>query len=273
MRLLQSEPVSLAVIDPSPGGGATAGGFARMTTAYPSIPVLGYAPLTPEAFRSVAELSRLGLEHVILYSHDDSAQRLIRTIEMLLSNPLGESMTEELRPLVARLPVTLAAVIHDMFRDPHQYASVNDLAGRADATLARLYRSCHESGLASPKRLLTAARLLRAYAYLADPGHSVGAVSRKAGLGHPRVFAAHASAVFGVKPSRMRSHMTERQAIERLVAWLTPAPDGEFSWSIEKKGDGGLPGEALPAARELTVGIVPDAGGGRAPQTIELERS
>jgi len=218
-EVLESEPVTVAVIDPSEEGARNPIEYRRMHAAFPSIPVVAYVSLTAEAFRAVAELSRLGLEHVMLYSHDDSSEHLFRTIDQMRMSPLAARMSDELRPSLDLLPVALAAVIEDMFHEPHLYPGVRDMAVRSKITVAKLYRSCDGAGLASPKRLLTAARLLRGYSYLADPGHSVRAVSRKVGFGHPRVFAAHASEVFGLNPSRLRSHMSAALAVERLLLW------------------------------------------------------
>lgn len=217
-EILESEPVTVAVIDPSTESARNAIEYQRMHAAFPSLPVIAYVPLTAEAFRAVAELSRLGLDHVILYSHDSSGH-LVSMIDQVRMSPLAARMAGELRPLLDFLPVALAAVIEDMFHEPHRYPGVGDIAVRAKITVARLYRSCDGAGLASPKRLLTAARLLRAYAYLADPGHTVRAVSSKVGFGHPRVFAAHSSEAFGVNPSRLTSHVSDAQAVERLLLW------------------------------------------------------
>lgn len=218
-EVLASEPVTVAVIDPSAENARNAIEYQRIHAAFPSIPIVAYVPLTSGAFRAVAELSRLGLEHVILYSHDDSSEHLLRKIDQVRMSPVAARMVGELRPSLDCLPVALAAVIEEMFNEPHRYPGVLDMAARAKITVAKLYRSCEAAALASPKRLLTAARLLRAHSYLADPGHTVRTISIMVGFGHPRVFAAHASEAFGVNPSRLRSHVSEAQAVNRLLIW------------------------------------------------------
>ena len=220
---LTSQLITVAVVDPSWENARDVAEFQRILAAYPSLRVLGYSPLSAESFRAVAEFSRAGLDDLMLYSHDDTPERLRASIDVLHETPLITKMTESLRPSLDRLPVALAAVTAAMFRDPHQFQSVSEIASRANVTVARLYRSSHQAGLASPKRLLTAARLLRAYASLGDPGHSVHAVSIKLGFGHPRVFAAHAQEAFGLNPSRLRTHLSEDQVVDRLLRFVLPA--------------------------------------------------
>ena len=79
--MVEMKPVSVALVDPSADGASRTIEFERLSAAYPSLPIIAYVPLTPSAFRAVSALSRLGLEHVILYSHDDSAERIIATLD------------------------------------------------------------------------------------------------------------------------------------------------------------------------------------------------
>jgi RNA polymerase sigma-70 factor (ECF subfamily) len=53
----------------------------------------------------------------------------------------------------------------------------------------RLYRAFHAAGFAAPKKMVVAARLLRAFAHLSDPGQWVGGVARKLAYRNPRIFA------------------------------------------------------------------------------------
>ena len=89
-QMLQVHPVSVALIDPSADGASRTIEFERIRADYPSLPIISYVPLTPSAFRAVAQLSRLGLDHVILYTYDDSAERLIATIDRVRAHPLTE---------------------------------------------------------------------------------------------------------------------------------------------------------------------------------------
>jgi AraC-like DNA-binding protein len=219
-ELIRAQPVSVAIIDPSTDGVAGTEKIEEILADYPSVPVIAYVTVTAPAFRAVAELSRAGLKHVILYSFDDSPERFLGVLDTVRANPLTVQLLAAFRPSLNKLPVSLVRTVEDMFAEPHRYVSASDIATSAKIPLVRLYRALHAAGVGSPKRLLVAAKLLRAYGYLADPGQSVRGVSRKLGYRHTRIFADHTFEVFRFTPSRVRDHMTEDQVVARLVIWM-----------------------------------------------------
>ncbi len=220
--LLRTNPVSIAVIDPSSDGAGKTTEFERVRANYPSLPIVAYVPLTAAAFRAVAQLSRLGLDHVILYCHDDSADRMLATIDKARSNPLTIRFIKVLRPRLDRLPISIVKAVEEMLAEPHRYPSAQDIALSANVSVVRLYRSFHHANLGPPRRMVMAAKLLRAYSHLRDPGQSVGGVSTKLAYRNPRVLAEHMNEVFGLTPSRVKDYLTEDQAVARLLAWIVP---------------------------------------------------
>jgi AraC-like DNA-binding protein len=177
-------------------------------------------PLTPSAFRAVAQLSKLGLDQVILYSHDDSAERMITTIDKVRANPLTERLIGTLKPNLDRLPLVISRIVRDVFEEPHRYPNAQDIATSANVSVVRLYRAFQAADLAAPKKMVVAAKLLRAYGHLADPGQSVSGASLKLAYRSPRIFAMHTYEVFGVNPSRLRTHLSEDAVVMRLADWL-----------------------------------------------------
>jgi methylphosphotriester-DNA--protein-cysteine methyltransferase len=220
-EMLQIHPVTVAIIDPSADGASKTIEFERITAAYPSLPIVAYVPLTPPAFRAVAQLSKAGLEHVILYSHDDSAERMITTIDRARAHPLTERFVERLKPRLDRLPLSVSKVILDMFAEPHRYPNAQDIATAASVSIVKLYRTFQSVGFAAPKKMVVAAKLLRAYAHLSDPGQSVSGASTKLAYRNPRIFAEHTSEVFGVNPSKLRSTFSEGQVMDKLTTWVS----------------------------------------------------
>lgn len=219
-EMLRVHPVTVALIDPSADGASRTVEFEKIRASYPSLPVVAYVPLTPSAFRAVAQLSRVGLEHVIIYSHDDSADRMIATLDKVRANPLTERFIAELQPRLNKLPLAISKVVQDMFAEPHRYPNAQDLATSANVSIVRLYRAFQSADLATPKKMVIAAKLLRAYAHLSDPGQSVSGASNKLAYRTPRIFAEHTNEVFGVNPSRLRSRFNEAEIIDRLVRWV-----------------------------------------------------
>ncbi|MGK2962129.1 MAG: hypothetical protein ACSLFK_08280 [Gemmatimonadaceae bacterium] len=216
-KMLGIYPVTLVVLDPSADGASRTVEFEQVKDAFPSLPIIAYVPLTPSAFRAVAHLSRIGLEHVILYSQDDSAERMIAMFDRVRVNPLTERFIHELQPRLDRLPVAVSLVVKQMFSEPYRYPNAQDLAVCANMSVVRLYRAFHAAGFAAPKKMVVAARLLRAYACLRDPGQSVGGVAKKLAYRNPRIFAEHSQVVLGLKPSRIASRLSEDEVVVKLL--------------------------------------------------------
>jgi AraC-like DNA-binding protein len=215
----EDRPVSLAVVDPTL---AAAGGILevqRMLSAFPSVPVIAYVPLTPVAFRAIAELSKVGLSKSVLYAHEDSADAFRAMLDVARGGTLTAHLLSGLKSQIDRLPLTLGKSVVNLFEEPHRYQSAHDIAVSAKMPTSRLYRSFQVAGLASPKSILVAARLLRGFTYLSDPGRSVRGVSRKLGYTKPRIFTDQTFEVFGVNPSQLVSRFTSDTVVRTLLEW------------------------------------------------------
>jgi AraC-like DNA-binding protein len=218
-ELLHTSPITVALVDPSTDGSRTTTEFERITKAYPSLPFIAYVPLTAAAFRAVAQLSHLGLEHVILYSHDDSSERMMAMIDKVRSSRLTERFIEAIRPRLERLPLGIANAVREMFAEPHRYPSAQDVAVSANVSIVRLYRSFQSADLAPPRKMVVAARMLRGYVHLSDPGQSIRGVSAKLAYRNARIFSEQASEVFGLTASRVRGYLSEDQVVMKLLEW------------------------------------------------------
>ena len=218
--LIQASPVSVAIVDPSMD---EAGGNERIQGIlidYPSIEVIAYVSVTATAFRAITELSRAGLKHVVMYSVDDSPERFMTMLDTVRASPLTLRLLAAFRPSLNRLPISLKRAVEDMFAEPHLYGNAADIAVKAKVPLVRLYRALRAAGVASPKKLLVAAKLLRAYGDLGDPGHSIRRVSTRLGWKYTRVLFDHTFDVFGMSPARVREQMTDDEVVARLMEWM-----------------------------------------------------
>jgi len=217
---VRRKPVSVVILDPIADGVMNVSAVAGFLTRYPSLPLIAYVTLGAPAFNAVAQLSRLGLEDVLLHRFDDAPEKFRERVDRVQGNPLTRHVIGVLAPSLAQLPLSLGAAVENMFDQPDRYTSALDLAMDAGVPIVRLYRNLHLANLGSPKRLLIAAKLLRGYSYLRDPGYSVLDVSLKLGYRSTRIFAQHALSVFGMTPSRVRTRLPEADAIKRVLDWL-----------------------------------------------------
>lgn len=234
--IIESRPIAVAVLDPTAEASSNTADFKRLLAMYPSLPIVAYVPLTPRAFRAVADLSQAGLEHVILHSHEDSAERMLATLNMVTANPFTTRVLERMQPWLALLPLDVIGAVENMFADPHRYQNARDIAISAKVPSVRLYRSFYDAGLAPPRNILIAAKLVRGYSYLLDPGHSVARVSKKLGYRSPRIFAEHNTEVFGRNPSQVCRHMTDSDIIERILDWIRVKDDSTSVGALRYRG-------------------------------------
>jgi len=196
---IRRKPVSVVILDPSADGIMNVSAVSGLLKRYPSLPLIAYVTLNAPAFNAVAQLGRMGLEDVVL-----------------------EAITDRLH----QLPRQLAVTVENLFDQPHRYASALDLGMEAGIAIVSVYRNLDTAQLGSPKRLLIAAKVLRGFSYLRDPGYSVLDVSIKLGYKTARIFSQHWVSVFGVTPARVRTRLTDDAAIESVLRWLkTPGDD------------------------------------------------
>lgn len=227
-RLIKKTPLRAVIIDPETNGAVDSASVVRLLTRYPSLPIIAYVTLGPATFSGIAHLSRLGLEHVILHRFDDSAERFKRTVDSVGSDPLVWKVVDALRPALARLPLPLAMSVQQMFDEPQRFMTALDLSSASGMPTVRMYQSFAHAELTSPKNLLIAARALRAFSYLRDPGYSVSDVAQKLGYVQPRILGNHALKVFGLKPARARRRISEAEAVERVLTFVRGTEESEI---------------------------------------------
>jgi AraC-like DNA-binding protein len=234
--IIRRKPVSVVIIDPSADGNLNVGAVAGLLKRYPSLPLIAYVTLHAPAFKAIAQLGKLGLEDVVLHRFDDAPDRFRERVEQVQGNSLSHRLIEELAGSLRLLPRPLLVTVENMFEQPHRYASALDLAMEGIAIVS-VYRNLDAAGLGSPKRLLVAAKVLRGFGYLRDPGYSVLDVSIKLGYKTARIFSHHWVAVFGETPARVRNRLSDDEAIASVLRWIrTPDDDSAVPENSGRNG-------------------------------------
>ena len=221
---IRRKPVNVVILDPSADGTLNVAAVAGLLKRYPSLPLVAYVTLHAPAFKAIAELGRLGLEDVVLHRFDDAPDRFRERVEQVQGNSLTHRMIEELSSSLRLLPRPLFVTIENLFQQPHRYMSALDLAAEGIAIVS-VYRNLDAARLGSPKRLLIAAKVLRGFGYLRDPGYSVLDVSIKLGYKTARIFSHHWVSVFGLTPARVRNRLTDDDAVGLVLRWIRAAED------------------------------------------------
>ena len=221
---IRRKPVNVVVLDPSADGTLNVGAVAGLLKRYPSLPLIAYVTLHAPAFKAIAQLGRLGLEDVVLHRFDDAPEPFRERVEQVQGNSLTYRVIEELNGSLRLLPRQLFVAVENLFQQPHRYTSALDLAMEGIAIVS-VYRNLDAAHLGSPKRLLIAAKVLRGFGYLRDPGYSVLDVSIKLGYKTARIFSHHWVSVFGLTPARVRKRLTDDDAVESILRWIRSPGD------------------------------------------------
>ncbi len=218
--LVRLEPLSVVVFNPAADGTMDSTRACRLICKYASIPFVAYVPVDAAFVRGIARMANDGLQEVVVYRADDSPSPFHKTLERVSSVPQVSTLVRKLQPWFRHLPAPVVDVLMDDLRQPHKYASAEDIAAGANVTLSALYRSFRNARLNSPKSFVVGARVFRGCVYLRDAGFSIGDVAIKLGYTHPRIFARHIECVLGECPSKVRHSLDDAETVTRLVSWF-----------------------------------------------------
>jgi AraC-like DNA-binding protein len=217
---VRRQPTDIVVLDPTLPGTLRVSETALLQARYPSLRVVVYTSLTPSAMRMVVELAKHGLQHVVLHRFDDDPRRFSELLIQLPGHALGELLLEKVHDAVSTLPPRVGGAVARMIRAPRHYSTVDDLASGAGMTRRQLYRVLEVAGFTSPRLLVQAARAVRAFALLRDPGRLLEDVSEKLGYSEPRVLNRVMLDLVGARPLEVRGALGPEEFVERVAARL-----------------------------------------------------
>ncbi len=206
------------VVDPSADGTPRTDIIREIHQQFPSLPIVVYTSLAAGSTRAILDLGRSGIEHVVLNRFDDERRRFLELIERIPAQSLSDEMLRLLAPELAKLPVTMVRAIEQMFRSPSRFRNAQDLSSVAGALLRTLYRQLDAAGIHSPRLLVAAARLIRVYALLRDPGRQIKEVAAKAGYHSQYQLTQHMRALTGHTPRTVRAYIEPEQFVTLLAA-------------------------------------------------------
>jgi AraC-like DNA-binding protein len=214
---VQQHMIDVVVADPCATGAVEVEPLELMRRQYPSLPIVLYTSLAPSAFAATVRLAKSGIEHVVLSRFDDEPRRFLELLESIPAHELGERMLRELAEPLSCLPVVVVRGIDQLFRAPARFTSAGDLAAAAGMNVRTLYRNLEPAGFYSARALVVSARLVRAYAYLRDPGRSIKDVAAKTGYTSPWQLSQHMREMTGRTAEQVRREMSADELIACMV--------------------------------------------------------
>jgi AraC-like DNA-binding protein len=227
---VRRRPVDVVVLDPQSTAGVKTDEVLSILEQHPSMPIVLYTYLSPLMMGAVAELARYGVRQVVLHRFDDEPRRFLELLERQPGFAICETMLDRISEPLSRLPTSLARAVERLFRSPAQI-HVSDLAQAAGMTVRMLYRKFDQAGLGSPRVLVQSARLLRAYAYMRDPGLLLEDVAAKLHYQSPRALTRQMQEATGLTPTEVRGRLSSEEFVNVLVGRLC-VPDTEVAPDI-----------------------------------------
>jgi AraC-like DNA-binding protein len=218
---VRSEPIDLAVLDPSGSGEVRADAILELMDEFPSVPVILYTQLTPSTIQPTVSLARAGVRHVVLFRYDDNPKRFLELIESEPGAAYAQMLMERLAVPLQLVGPNVRRGIERMFGAPGHFETIPDLARTAIVSTRTIYRKFREAGFASPHRFLVAARLLRAYAYMLEPGNTLESAGEKLGYDSGS-FRRQVRLFFNTTPNLIKRHVPPEEFVERMALQLYP---------------------------------------------------
>ena len=216
-KIVQSESVDLLVADPAADGQVRVAELQQLIRQFPSVPVVVYTALSPATMKAVVQLARVGVEHVVLNRFDDEPRRFRDLLEGVPGHALADQILRQLADPLAALPIQVSRAVEQLYRSPGRFRSTDDLASAAGMNKRTLYRNLEPVGFVSPRLLVVAARLLRVYAHLRDPGRQIKEIADKVGYHSPWQLTQQMRDVTGYTPRTVR----RRVGADEFIALLT----------------------------------------------------
>lgn len=206
------------VVDPAADGAKPRTDvIADLHRQFPSLPIVVYTTLSGGSMRAILELGRLGIEHVVLNRFDDERRRFLDLLERVPAQALSDQMLKNLAPELAKLPVTMVRAVELLFRTPARFKNAQDLSAAAGTILRTLYRQLDGAGIHSPRLFVAAARLLRAYSLMRDPGRQIKEVAAKVGYHSQYQLTQHMRMLTGQTPRAVRVKVEPEEFVAQLA--------------------------------------------------------
>ena len=248
--LIRRSSVDIAVVDPGADGLVRVQEIRSLVEHYPTLPMVLYTSLSPQALKAVVELAKHGTQQVVLYRFDDSPAKFLSVLERQPGRTLSSLMLEQLAGPLAALPSALARAVERMFKRPGQFFGVPDLASAAQMPRRTVYRYFEAAGLASPRLVVTGARVLRAYSYMREPGHSLLDVATKLGYSQQQLRRSMVELV-GQTPVRVRAAVDAERFVDMLAVNLYPGGAGTGRVARVRLEDGPPWAGSSPRGRDV----------------------
>jgi AraC-like DNA-binding protein len=216
-RQLRSDNCAALILDPCVPG-VTAEWAQGLRSEFPLIAFVLYAELDPLAFARMAELMRNGFADVVLRGYDDTPSRITQLLEDAIARSRDQRTVERVIEQFGGAPAALRSAIVQMFSHPNRFHNVHDLARIALMSIRAVFRHLDAAGVSSGRRLVAAARVLRAYQLLRQHSPTSREVARRLGYASADQMCVHFTELTGYTPAQVKKGVEETDFVDRVIA-------------------------------------------------------
>ncbi|HZS61629.1 MAG TPA: helix-turn-helix domain-containing protein [Gemmatimonadaceae bacterium] len=216
VAVLSARPADIVVVDPQLAG-------PELDRYRTSMHIVLYTTVSADALKACHAMGTRGYRNVVLFGVDDEPVAFRALLEALPADELADALLALLRERLQRLPESLAEALEAVFRTPSVIDCVDRLADKASMPRRTIYDALERAGLATPAQHLGAARVMRAYHYLREPGARVRDVAVKLRYPSPDAMASSIRSVTGFLPSSLASQLERDDFVGRIATYLQPA--------------------------------------------------
>src|SRR4051812_18302010 len=215
LELIRTKPVDVTVIDPSADGQTRSDLVERLSTLFPSMPIVLYTTMTPALAPTLLGLGLRGVRDLVLSDVDDQPPKLAQTLFSAASRSTRARLYDIMFQILGDAPLSLIGALIDSLVGAFQRDEARDPAtalgfpvgGDESAFLGRL------SGASV---LILCVRTLYARLLLQDPGYTAEDVSRKLRYESVLDLISDTTQIFGSTPGRLRLASTITEAVHSV---------------------------------------------------------
>lgn len=187
---------------------------------YPTVPILVYAPLTPQGARDMLDAAHAGATEVVIANFDDVGFTLSQRLAAAQATALGRQVLARVAELV---PGSVAALIDYFLRHGRSAPSVAAAAHALGLHRKTLALHCARAHCPGPSALACWTRLILAAQRLEDPGRTTERAALEFGFPSASAFRNMLKRYTGLSPSEVRERGGSVCIIDLFTARLTAA--------------------------------------------------
>lgn len=222
--IIRRQPVDVLVVDPNFGSAAEARTeqIRSLRAEFRSVPFVVYSALAAQTLRPLIELGKDGMEQLVLYGIDDDPRHLRKVLERQPGVALAAKLVARIQPRLRSLPADVGRAIERVIHTPAAFKGVPDLAAAANVSRRTIYRECERAQLSSPREIIAAARVLRAYAFLRESDYAIEDVAEHLRFSSPHHLTKTMRWACGMTTARARDRIAPDDFLDHLAQRLMP---------------------------------------------------